>query len=68
MALGLGLLFWITALFSPLAMVQPAMAQGDDIGTVIGIVSGQIFCTRILDMDCTNSTFRIWAPHTPASV
>jgi hypothetical protein len=40
MALGLGLLGWIALLFSPLAMVSPAMAQdSEDLGTVIGIVS-----------------------------
>lgn len=40
LALGLGLFAWIALLFSPLAMVQPAMADdSDNLGTVIGIVS-----------------------------
>jgi heat shock protein 5 len=52
LALGLGLLCWITLLFSPLAFVQTASADDtDNYGTVIGIVS--IFClggahTRLL--------------------
>lgn len=40
MALGLGLLAWITLLFSPLAFVQTVNADAsEDYGTVIGIVS-----------------------------
>ena len=40
MALGLGLVFWICLLFSPLAFVQTAKAEDtESYGTVIGIVS-----------------------------
>lgn len=42
LALGLGLLCWITLLFAPLAFVGKANAASDDAdnyGTVIGIVS-----------------------------
>lgn len=40
MALGLGLLCWITLLFAPLAFVQTVQADdADNYGTVIGIVS-----------------------------
>lgn len=43
LALGFGLLCWLTLLFSPLAFVQTAHAaesDADNYGTVIGIVSG----------------------------
>lgn len=42
MAMGLGLVFWMFLLFSPLAWVGQANASTDDFenyGTVIGIVS-----------------------------
>lgn len=39
MALGLGLLCWITLLFSPLGFVQKVQADdSENYGTVIGIV------------------------------
>lgn len=41
MALGLGLLFWVALLFSPMAFVQSVNAESADeldYGTVIGIV------------------------------
>lgn len=41
LALGFGLLCWLTLLFSPLAFVQTVNAEdaADSYGTVIGIVS-----------------------------
>lgn len=40
MAIGLGMVFWLCLLFSPLAFVKTANAQdADSYGTVIGIVS-----------------------------
>lgn len=42
LAMGLGLIFWMLALFSPLAFVGQANAadtDADNYGTVIGIVS-----------------------------
>lgn len=40
LALGFGLLCWLTLLFSPLAFVQTVKAdEADNYGTVIGIVS-----------------------------
>jgi heat shock protein 5 len=47
MALGLGLLCWITLLFSPLAFVQTVQAdEVDNYGTVIGIVRSTTPSTR----------------------
>ncbi len=47
LALGLGLLCWITMLFAPLAFVGQAQADdSENYGTVIGIVSAP-GCARI---------------------
>lgn len=44
MAVGLGLVFWMFLLFSPLAWVGQVKADdADNYGTVIGIVSGLNF-------------------------
>lgn len=79
LAVGLGLVFWMFLLFSPLAWVGQAKADDtDNYGTVIGIVS--IFlpqaCVAVSDGPVTsmlapsqtstanNALFRIWAPPT----
>jgi hypothetical protein len=68
-ALGLGVLFWVALLFSPLAFVQKAQAQDtESYGTVIGIV-----CCIPNGLDClvpvaNRRSYRIWEQHTLASV
>lgn len=48
MAVGLGLVFWMFLLFSPLAWVGQARADDvDNYGTVIGIVSIQMDSTPL---------------------
>lgn len=48
MAVGLGLVFWMFLLFSPLAWVGQARADDvDNYGTVIGIVSS-LFSLQLL--------------------
>jgi hypothetical protein len=67
MALGFGLLVWITLLFSPLAFVQTVKAADEvDYGTVIGIVSCRSLNASLRTHELTDD--RIWEPHTPASV
>lgn len=80
MAIGLGMVFWLCLLFSPLAFVKTANAQdADSYGTVIGIVSrvanglafGSYLVRRALADSkhvLTKLSLRIWAPHTLVSV
>ena len=53
MAIGLGLVFWICLLFTPLAFVQTVRADDvQEYGTVIGIVScNSVHRHRRLELD-----------------
>lgn len=66
MALGFGLLAWITLLFSPLAFVQTVQAEDvDSYGTVIGIVSSS---GLVAGHELVANLRRIWEPPTAVSV
>lgn len=72
MAMGLGLVFWMFLLFSPLAWVGHANADdSENYGTVIGIVSlpcastaCQLGATIASPKPLTLLAYRIWEQHT----
>lgn len=72
MAVGLGLVFWMFLLFSPLAWVGQVKADdAENYGTVIGIVSlcfARPCLLACLLLVANLLLFRIWAPPTLASV
>lgn len=70
MAIGLGLVFWICLLFTPLAFVQTVRADDvQEYGTVIGIVSRTLRSTALVERArADHFLYRILEPHTAVSV